>query len=99
VAHHCLLRCFRVQWQHPGMVCHRSVDVMGTIIDDVWINFSLGSLSLRLSEGLSLFNGLGGEVMIMSRYRFTHLGDTVPILCKAFIVVVMKENMERVIER
>jgi len=81
------------------MVCHRSVDVMGTIIDDVWISFSLGSLSLRLSEGLSLFNGLGGEVMIMSRYRFTHLGDTVPILCKAFIVVVMKENMERVIER
>jgi hypothetical protein len=60
---------------------------------------SLGSLSLRLSEGLSLFNDLGGEVMIMSRYRFTHLGDSVPIPCKAFIVVVMKENMEKVIER
>jgi hypothetical protein len=35
----------------------------------------------------------------MSRYQFTHLGDTVPILCKAFIVVVTKENMEKVIER
>jgi hypothetical protein len=35
----------------------------------------------------------------MSRYRLTHLGDSVPILCKAFIVVVMKENMEKVIER
>jgi hypothetical protein len=33
---------------------------------------SLGSLSLRLSEGLSLFNGLGGEVMVMSRYRSVH---------------------------